>query len=129
MRKLLYCLMACVLGSLSVASAADFPDVSQLKPIPELPDALTMFDGRKVVSAELWNKERRPELSALFQHYMYGYLPPAPTNLAATVDREEKGYFGWKATLKLVTITFGPKETPPIHVLLVVPNKRSGPAP
>jgi dienelactone hydrolase len=129
MRTLLLCLATLHVASMSVAVGADFPDVSQLKPISELPDPLAMFDGRKVTSAEQWNKERRPELKALFQHYMYGFLPPAPENVSATIDLEDNNYFGGKATLKLVTIKFGPKDAPPIQLLLMVPNKRTGPAP
>ncbi|HEX4591115.1 MAG TPA: DUF4038 domain-containing protein, partial [Gemmataceae bacterium] len=37
--------------------------------------------------------------------------------------------FGGKATLSEVTIRFGPPEVPPIHLLLVVPNRRTAPAP
>src|SRR5690349_24500395 len=60
------------------SSAADFPPVSELKPQAGLPDPLVMLSGQKVQSKEQWEKERRPELKALFQHYMYGYLPPKP---------------------------------------------------
>ena len=37
--------------------------------------------------------------------------------------------FDGKATLKEVTISFGPPDTPKIHLLLVVPNARKSPAP
>src|SRR4051812_40988007 len=57
---------------------ASFPPVAQLPPRPDLPDPLVMLDGRRVTTAAQWRTERRPELIALFQHYMYGYLPPPP---------------------------------------------------
>ncbi|MBI4605553.1 MAG: hypothetical protein HY721_26615, partial [Planctomycetes bacterium] len=55
-----------------------FPDAGQLPVQGDLPDPLVMLDGRRVTTPEGWWKERRPELEALVQHYMYGYLPPPP---------------------------------------------------
>ena len=52
---------------------------------------------------------------------MYGYLPP-PLEIEAKVEREDRKALDGKATLREVTIAFGPPETPPIHLLLVVPN-------
>ncbi len=40
-----------------------------------LPDPLQMEDGRKVTSAALWQKERRPELSELFERELFGRIP------------------------------------------------------
>ncbi len=113
----------------SAVAAAEFPDPADLPARPEMPDPLVMVNGQRVTTREQWVKKRRPELKALFQHYMYGFLPPAPKNLKARVERVEPRYFDGKATKKEVTITFGPPKTPAIHLLLVVPNKRTGPAP
>ena len=49
--------------------------------------------------------------------------------LEAKVERTDPNALGGKATLKEVTIAFGPPEMPTIHLLLVVPNQRPGPAP
>jgi hypothetical protein len=108
---------------------AGFPDVSQLPSRPELPDPLVMLDGSRVADPEQWNEKRRPELKALFQHYMYGAMPPAPATIAPTVEREDGRFFGGKATKKEVTIAFGPTDAPKIHLLLIIPNRRTGPAP
>src|SRR5262245_15517996 len=107
---------------------ADFPPVSKLPSRPELPDPLVMLDGTRVTSREQWLNQRRPELKGLFQHYMYGYLP-APMKIESKVEREDRQAFGGKATVKEVTIAFGPPETPKVRLLLVVPNERKGPAP
>lgn len=105
------------------------PAVLKLEPNPEYPDVLTTFDkGEKVRYAQDWNRTRRPELKRLFQHYMYGFMPAAP-KIVATVDRTDPAALDGKATLKEITIRFGPEKTPPIHLLLVVPNNRGGPAP
>ena len=61
------------------SSAHDrFPQVSELALQTGLPDPLVMLDGRRVTTREQWVNERRPELMPLFQHYMYGFLPPRP---------------------------------------------------
>jgi hypothetical protein len=106
----------------------DFPEPAKLPAVAELPDPLVMLSGKRVTSKEAWLSKRRPELKALIQHYMYGYLPP-PEKITAKVEHEDKKAFGGKATLKEIAISFGPPETPAIHLLLVVPNHRKGPAP
>src|SRR5437762_6151662 len=111
------------------AAPQDFPDAAQLPVRKELPDPLVMLDGRKVTSKEMWEKERKPELRALFQHYMYGKLPPAPEKVSAAVERVDPNFFGGKATKKEVAIRVAPEPCPTINLLMVVPNKRSGPAP
>src|SRR5262249_47815736 len=117
-------------GSVLVgAASAAFPPAAQLPARPELPDPLVLFNGQRVASEEQWLRQRRPELKELFQHYMYGYLPPAPEKVEAKVERTDRSALGGKATLKEVTVTFGPPEMPAIHLLLVVPTQRPGPAP
>ena len=68
-----------------------------------------------VTTADEWTAKRRPELKTLFQHYMYGYMPPPPDNLQGTPERVDKDFFGGKATKREVTIRFGPPGTPPIR--------------
>jgi hypothetical protein len=118
-----------VLGNSSSACGQTFPDVAKLPVVTELPDPLVMFGGGKVASRDEWFAKRRPELLALFSHYMYGVAPPAPKKIDATVSGIDRAYLGGAATRKLVTIKLGPADAPPLNVLLVVPNKRSGPAP
>ncbi len=121
-----------LLGACSSAPAAQeppprvYPEPSALPVRAELPDPLTTFDGKKISTREEWEKERRPELKALFQHYMYGTLPPK-TDVTASVRRTDGSAFGGKATLKEVVLTVaGPKK---IDLLLVLPNNRSGAVP
>jgi hypothetical protein len=122
-------LLMVLLSSTTTGRAESFPDVSRLPSIRGLPDPLVMFDGARVTTKQQWYRQRRPELRALFQHYMYGYVPPAPGNVKATADRVDKGFFGGKVTKKEVTLEFGPPGTPKIHLLLIIPNRRQGPAP
>src|SRR5207302_831168 len=106
---------------------ADFPPVDKLPSHPELPDPLVMLDGTRITTKEEWVQKRRPELKQLFQHYMYGYFPPRPEKIDFNVGHVDPKALGGKATLKEVTIAFGPPGTPKIHVLLFIPNKRQGP--
>ena len=129
--KRLQCAAAAVIAWGALGAAAPdprpkFPEPAQLPSSPQLPDPLVCLDGTKVTTREQWESKRKPELRALFQHYMYGYFPPAPK--AGEVRFEVKGrderYFGGKATKKEVTIYFGPEGTPPMRLLVVLPNGR-----
>jgi dienelactone hydrolase len=106
-----------------------FPDVSVLPSRPALPDPLVMLNGEPVRSAKQWDKERRPELRALFEHYMYGRIPPAPAHFQARVVGQYAGFLDGKATLKLITLETGPTPSPQIDLLLVLPNQLLAPAP
>ncbi|MDA1166364.1 MAG: acetylxylan esterase [Planctomycetota bacterium] len=109
----------------AVAFADDFPPVSELPVQSELPDPLTMLDGSRVTTKELWEQKRRPELKALFQHYMYGYLPAAAP-VKASVVALKSGVLDGKASLKVVTLHYGPEGTPPISLLVVTPKHGKG---
>ena len=132
-----FCWLALLLGSPVVfdssaalgSRAVRTRDVDELTASPELPDPLTMFGGERVETPKQWLKKRRPELSALFQHYMYGTMPPAPWKPRFTVERVDRNYFDGKATFKEVSINLTRKENPAIHLLVITPNKRSKPAP
>ncbi len=108
----------------AMSRAADFPEIGELPSIKELPDPLVMLDGMRVSTSKQWSEHRKPELKALFQHYMYGELPAAP-KIAATVRQIDRDGLGGKATIKQVTIAFGPPECPTINLLVFVPNDRN----
>ena len=78
-----------------------FPDVAKLPARAELPDPLVMLDGTPVTSARQWTRQRRPELKSLFQHYMYGELPPKPDKLDFKSEVVDEKFLNGAATLKL----------------------------
>src|ERR1041384_4591093 len=101
-------LIACMLAGCSTPpTRPPFPEASILPPQAALPDPLVLLDGRRVTSREQWLHERRPELQALFQHYMYGAIPPRPAAIRARMLGEHRDFLGGKATLRLVTLEFG----------------------
>src|SRR5204863_4485220 len=91
-------------------------DVGELGSGPELPDPLVMFGGERVETKKQWLKKRRPELTGLFQHYMYGTMPPATWKPEFIVERVDRNIFDGKATLKEVTINLTRKQNPAIHL-------------
>ena len=50
-------------------------DEAKANPYPNLPDALTMNDGRKVTSAKVWWSERRPQIVKMYEQNVYGRVP------------------------------------------------------
>jgi hypothetical protein len=109
--------------------AADLPDPAKLPSNPDLPDPLVMLDGTRVTTKDQWETKRRPELKKLFEHYMYGKQPSDRGKIEVKVLHEDGKAFGGKATLKELELAVAPLGAPPVHLLLVVPNDRKGPAP
>ena len=108
-------------------AVAAFPEPGALPSQPALPDPLVSLAGERVTTREGWTP-RAAELRELFQHYEYGTIPP-PAKFEATVVREDKEALGGKATLREITLALERPEGAKINLLLVVPNKRSGPSP
>lgn len=130
-RPLIPALVGLVLagGCASSPVRESFPASSSLPASAGLPDPLVRLDGERVSSSREWFKTRRPELAGLFQHYMYGALPPTPKEVHSRVLVQYPDFLDGKATLKLITLETGPAPVARIDLMLVVPNQRVGPAP
>ncbi len=50
-------------------------DEAKANPYPKLPDPLTLNDGKKVTTPEIWWMQRRPELVEDFDREVYGRVP------------------------------------------------------
>jgi hypothetical protein len=125
------CLAVALLAVHSLAAVAQTQPLPAFDALPvqeALPDPFLMLDGTRVTTPQQWNEQRRPELKRLFQHYMYGYIPPAP-EVQFEVVQEDRDVFGGAATLKQITISFPqlPENAPRIHLALFVPNESTGP--
>ena len=69
-------------------------DESKANPWPDLPDPLTLANGKKVTTPATWNNARRPQLLDLFSKDIFGIVPanvPTVTWHVASEDHETVG--------------------------------------
>src|SRR5690606_395289 len=78
-------------GDETAPNSANY-DEALANPYPNLPDLLTLKDGRKVTSAEMWWKERRPEIVEDMDREMYGRVPKHVPEITWTVKVTDKEF-------------------------------------
>src|SRR5437868_8117612 len=61
-------------------------DEEKANPYGDLPDALTLKDGKKVTSAKQWWDQRRPEIVEDFEREVVGRIPPNVPKVTWTVQ-------------------------------------------
>src|SRR5437764_1910769 len=64
-------------------------DESKANPFPDLPDALTLKSGTRVTTAQMWWKERRPEIVEDFEREVVGRVPPKLPTVTWSVASSE----------------------------------------
>jgi hypothetical protein len=109
-------------------------DESKANPYPDLPDPLTMNDGQKVTTAQMWWDKRRPEIVEMYEKYVYGRVPshvPKVTWTVTTVDHEMLGFtpVTAKDLVGEVDNSSYPAIKVKIHMTLVTPARATGPVP
>ena len=97
-------------------------------PSYELPDALTMKNGKKVKDVKTWERKRRPELLELFASEIYGKAPVGRPSEMHFKLLESGDAFGGKAVRKQVRVWFDAAETQGLTLLMYAP-KTGKPAP
>lgn len=107
--------------------AADFPAPSDLPLVPGLPDPLVTRQGVAIGTREQWETVRRPELRALFEHYMYGRQPASPGRVDVKLRFEDRTTLDGAATVREFDVELGLER--PARLLVVTPNGKHGPAP
>ena len=70
-------------------------DESLANPYPNVPDPLTLNDGKKVTTPEMWWKERRPELVEGLSKYVYGFVPKNVPTVKWTVTAVDHEFIGF----------------------------------
>src|ERR1700691_1996429 len=70
-------------------------DESKANPYTNVPDALTLNNGTKVTSAEMWWKERRPQIVEGLEEYVYGRMPRDVPKVTWTVTASEREMVGF----------------------------------
>jgi hypothetical protein len=116
-----------VLVGCAATTIRRFPDAAALPPQSRLRDPLVMLNGDRIVTRGQWEQQRRPELKAVFQHYMYGNIPK-PVAMKTNVKGVHRDFLEGNATVKFITLEAG-SDGPSIDLMLVVPNNRPGPLP
>jgi lysophospholipase L1-like esterase len=73
-------------------------DESRANPFPDLPDPLTTKRG-KVTTAEIWWKERRPEIAEDFEREVYGRVPVNTAKVTWSVADQVQTTVGSRAVI------------------------------
>src|SRR5579871_4236004 len=63
-------------------------DESKANPFPDYPAVLTLKNGEPVTSADMWYKQRRPEIVEDFEREVLGRVPPNVPKVSWTVTRK-----------------------------------------
>lgn len=71
-------------GNESAPNHANY-DESKANPFPDLPDVLALKNGKKVATAEIWWKQRRPEIVEDFEREVLGRVPANVPKVTWTV--------------------------------------------
>ncbi len=80
-------------GNESAPNHANY-DESLANPYPKLPELLVSNNGKKVTTADMWWKQRRPEIKEAMEREVYGSLPakiPAVNWIVKITDKEFVG--------------------------------------
>ncbi len=71
-------------GRADAPNAANY-DPAKANPFPDLPELLTLKNGHRVTTAEMWHKQRRPEIVEDFEREVVGRVPKNVPSVTWTV--------------------------------------------
>ena len=94
-----------------------------------LPDPMVCLDSTRVNNADVWFKQRRPEILHLFEEFVYGKVPGELENISFKVTSIDPKSLNGKAIRKDIEISFGDHENPRINILLYLPPAPEKPVP
>jgi hypothetical protein len=120
-------------GNESAPNHANYEE-SIANPYPDLPDLLTLKNGKKVSTPEIWWKQSRPEIVEEMEKEVYGRLPKKIPAVKWTIDISEREIVGFIPVIaKKLTGHVDNSEYPLIDVnismVLVTPANVEGPMP
>ena len=120
-------------GNESAPNHANY-DEALANPFPNLPDVLTLKNGKKVKSASAWWKERRPEIVEDFDREVFGRVPKDVPRVTWEVTKRVEATVGGhpvigKQLLGHVDNSGDPDIKVDIQMTLVVPADAKGPVP
>ena len=114
-------------------NAANY-DEAKANPYPHLPDPLVLKNGKKVKTASVWWKRRRPEIVEDFDREVYGRLPKLTPQVKWEVTSTAKEVIGdvpvvTKQLTGHVDNSSYPQITVDIQLALTTPANAPGPVP
>lgn len=120
-------------GNESAPNHANY-DESIATPYPDLPDLLTLKNGNRVTTPEVWWRQRRREIKEDLEKEVYGRLPEKIPAVKWSVDISEREMVGFiPVVAKKLTGHVDNSEYPLIDVkismVLVTPANAAGPVP
>jgi hypothetical protein len=121
-------------GQPGATNSANY-DEAKANPFPDLPDVLTLKNGQKVTTPEMWWKQRRPEIVADFEREVIGRVPKdVPKVTWAVVSNITDGLVGdlpanGKQLIGHVDNSAYPEITVDIRMTLAIPAHAKGPVP
>jgi hypothetical protein len=99
-------------------------------PAYTLPDVLKTRDNKIISSKKSWEKNRRPEILALFEDHIYGQVPKSFKDIRFSVLSEDKNSMNGKSHRKEVLIeVFNQDKSVRINLVLFTPNNSVKPVP
>ena len=120
-------------GNESAPNHANY-DESVANPYPALPDLLTLKNGKKVTSADMWWNQRRPEIVEDMEREVYGRLPKNIPKVTWTVKITDREFVGRTPVIAKQLVGHVDNSDYPlinvdINMILVVPTNVKGPVP
>jgi hypothetical protein len=120
-------------GNESAPNHANY-DESKANPYPDLPEVLTLKNGKKVTSKDMWWKQRRPEIVEEFEREVVGRVPKNAPKVRWEVMKTAEAKVGshaviGKQLLGHVDNSGYPELTVDIQMTLVMPAGGKKPAP
>ena len=120
-------------GNASDANHANY-DEALANPCPQLPDMFTTKNGEKVTTADMWWKQRRPEIVDDMEREVYGRLPKNIPNVVWTVKITDREFIGRTPTIVKQLVGHVDNSSYPlinvdINMMLVVPANVKGSVP
>ena len=109
-------------------------DESKANPFPNLPDPLTLKDGRRVTDAQLWWTQRRPEIVEEFEREVVGRGPKSVPKITWTITKTETAVVASRRVIKQQLVGRADNSSYPlinvdIQMLLVRPADAAAPVP
>jgi hypothetical protein len=120
-------------GNESAPNHANY-DEAKANPYPNLPDVLTLKNGKKVTTPAMWWNQRRPEIVEDFEREVLGRIPQNTPNVKWEVTKRVEAKVGGhpvigKQLIGHVDNSSYPDITVDIQFTLVVPADAKGPVP